>query len=237
MNAADSMSAWMVRAAHLRPALAPIANVLLAEEARKPQRLEALGSAIDLPVYETRLFDLPADLQAFRQHCAMVTHSGRWRLALRLSRRGAAFVRQLDIDAETAVAVCDRDVDAPPFVAAVTPYRSPDRSGTLLVQETRTVLELSMGPHTWISKGNAPSRESVVTCLFEFPWISIRYSTHLVQLRQLTYKTLRDSLALVTGQSIRELSWCPVPVYAEFHWHAIEGYRFIECSWADVWTR
>jgi hypothetical protein len=231
------MSAWAERARSLSVEHGTWADQMSREESSKVGRLHTLAKQIGLPIYDTRDFDLPRQIGRYRTRCARITSRGFWSLAVRFSRgpNSTAFFRKLGVSSAVAVQAARRHARRGPFTATVTPYRTPDRSGTLFVGEDRALLELAFGPHTWISKGG-PNSNRVVRCLLQFPRHSVEYSSSDQETRTILYRVFEDVVGIVLGCRLRALADFEARAYAEFHWHIEHGYRFIECSFADAWT-
>lgn len=209
---------------------------ILEEERAKALRLQRLSERIGLPIYETQEFILPADEKSYVAACDEITASGFWELALRFSTLGKTDVLFRGLGAnKTAAIAAAKSQRCKSFIAAVTPYREPERSGTLWMKDGSAVLEVVFGPHFWLTQSR-PDHVELLRCEFVFPHKSVRYSMADTQHRRLLYGIFRDVIHIVLDTTLREASVFPRSVYCEFHWHAVLGYRFIECSGASVWT-
>ena len=198
-----SMSAWIVKMSEVSESHARFALAMRHEEQTKVSRLAQLAKDIGLPIIESFDFKLPEQIQEFERIGQRIMASN-WRLALRLSQdTGNILYRELDIDLDTALSVI-RDVKtAEPFWVRLTPYRHPDRSGTLWCRKGDIVLELALGPHQWLTKAS-PNNELLLSCSYRFPHYSVQYSTTKTEHRYMLYSCLRDVVRLVLGCSIRD---------------------------------
>jgi hypothetical protein len=209
---------------------------IVEQENSKVSRLQELAMRIGLPVYETQEFTLPSQGKSYLSACEAIIEQD-WRLALRLTSDAGrkVLVRQLDADFEDARVVLERVQDLHNIKAQVMPYRTPGQSGTILINRTKAVMEFVFGPHFWISK-TPPEDEVIYSCSFDFPYLSLRYSTDDPRIRAKLYSTFQAVLEYTTGLSVMVLRESMPPLYAEFHWHKNKGYRFIEYSNSHHWT-
>jgi hypothetical protein len=236
-RALNSMSNWIERTGSASDGLHTVTTKILAEELSKSKRLNALAEQIGLPIYDVREYKLPQEIEPYRIRCADITRDGTWRIAIRFARPPLydAFVRVLGADLAEALQAAEAHKTASAFIAQVTPYRTPDQSGTLLVRRGEARLELVFGPHSWISKA-PPTQDAIIICNYELPDLSIQYSVDKTDVRQLMYRHLVEVVRMVLGYGISGLRESGLSVYTEFHWHKHIGYRFLECSFSPVWT-
>ena len=211
--------------------------MIIEEEKSKVDRLRQLSISIGLPIYRSRIFSLPSDCDDYVQACYEITNSGEWNIALRfmVAPDYRSVFRQLGADLESALAAMDKFKNTEGCIVRVSPYRIPEKCGTLWIQRGRVTLEVAAGPHTWISR-TPPEHGILQSCSFTFPFISLKHSTTDSSKRLKIYRMLREVIGIVCGCKLSMLPDIQVSVYAEFHWHQSVGYCFIECSFSEAWT-
>lgn len=230
-----SMSRWTSAGESLSPRLQRFSQAIRLEEAGKEHRLRRLAQHIGLPVYEVRSFRFPDDAGALETCCREMCAEFGWRLAVRVVENGQLLLRELDITPERTIKECNRLYGNQSLVVTVTPYRVPELSGTFWVRDGQVLLEVAMGPHFWLSKW-APPEEEVLRCWVSPTATSVAYSTVDLERRRLLFHTATAVSRHTLGCSLRLAATMALAVYAEFHWHATLGYRFIECSFSPTWT-
>ena len=229
----QSMSHWWAERAHLASGAQSFFEALQKEEGGKSARLAALARDIALPTYPTAAFSLPSELAAFGAHCREIAADGVWSVALKIvDETGRAIFRRLGLGAEAAVSAAD----SAKGLALVTPYRDPELSGTLWLRDGGLVVEISRGPHFWLTKW-APAEDCVLRGRASALDPRLKFDGDLSE-------TDREQVSRIVSSAGRALFGCSVTgmltldtrVYAEFHWFRAFGIRFIECSFSRAWT-
>lgn len=235
-NERTSMSAWVSAMTAATSELSVFAAAMLTEEASKHDRLRKMSETLGLPVYDRYIFQLPMDEGKCADCVRNITESGFWNVALRVSSPSTRLLlRELNVDLDRFTELRETIRKFPKAVVELTPYREPDRSGSLLIDGHRAILEMVEGPHFWITKFAVDHRD-LMSCSFRFPFTSIRYSVDDPLRRSLLYRTFKYVTGLLAGSRVRDVCIESTGLYAEFHWHAGLGYKFIECSYDPVWT-
>jgi hypothetical protein len=232
-----TMAEWAAQLQTLLPEHAAFADALLREEDKKVRRLYELADETGLPIYKSLRFKLHSELVAFRKACLKITKNSKWQLAIRINRvdTGKVLFRGLGISAPEALAAVKKLPKGDVCIATVTPYRTPARSGTLLVEKGRVTMEFAFGPHTILSKGSGDA-ENLLHCSYGPFSESIKYSTADEKIRAILFEMLKKSVQMVLGFNYKEVPKWKGAAYAEFHWHEDIGFRFIECSFSPVWS-
>ena len=232
-----TMAEWVVRLQSLSPEHTAFADTLLREEDEKVARLTQISAQTGLPIYQSFRFKLHSESAAFHESCLKITTNSKWQLAIRVNRvdTGKVLFRGLGISAQEALAVVNELQTGDISIATVTPYRTPARSGTLLIKDGRVTMEFAFGPHTIISKGSGDGG-NLFNCSYGPFSESIKYSTADEKIRAILFEMLKQSVKLVLGFNFKEVPKWKGAVYAEFHWHEDIGFRFIECSFSPAWV-
>jgi len=212
------------------------ARSLLKEEEGKLARLTSLSATIGLPVYETFEFLLPTQAEKLLRLVSHLTRD-QWKLSCRMMNvvDGRLVFRHLDIDVNIATAAIAEIPQDQRCTASISPYKEPTISGTALVSRGNANLEMVYGPHFWLTKA-APEGIDVLRCWYSFPSVSIRYSTPDPAERLTLFVHLKRVLDITLGLSIKHVRDAESALYAEYHWRADLGYRFLDCSYSRVWT-
>lgn len=212
------------------------ANALLEEEFSKKARLKDLSNTLGLPIYDTFHFILPNENNIFIDLCNKKIKNG-WKLSLRLMdlKEEQLLFRNLDINIKEVLSLIERLNKIETIKASIRPYKTPSVSGTLLINQSDVLLEIIFGPHDWLTK-SPPMGVTIFRCWYQFPHMSVNYSTNNPQLRLTMYRLLKDVVIIVFNLEIHQLSEIEKSVYAEFIWHESLGYKFYECSFSNVWT-
>ena len=232
-----TMAEWVQRLRSLSSGHEEFAKELLREEQGKVERLARMANDTGLPIYESFRFCLPSQREAFERVCRRITSTPAWRLAVRISRSRTSDVlfRSLGVSANQAMAMIKELPKDDTCTAIVSAYKLPERSGSLRIVNGQAEMDFVFGPHTVISKGGPAGIELFHCCNDPFTR-SVKYSTRDERIRAILFTTFRDAIRLVLGCSLKEATDWERTVYAEFHWHKDVGYRFIECTYSDVWT-
>lgn len=231
------MAEWLFNLRLQSPRHDVFARALISEEEAKIERLSKFARETGLPIYESSRFKLPSQEHDFLRECRRITGIQQWRLAVRVSLSNASRVvfRGLDISVEEACSALRRLPRDDSYIVAVSPYRTPARSGTIRIANGHAEMEFAFGPHTILSKGHAAENE-LFYCTYGPFSPSIKYSTPDRKLRELLFSAFSQTTRLVLGCSLKDSVRCHLAAYAEFHWHEDIGFRFIECSFSPVWT-
>lgn len=229
------MEAWCSRLQETGQAGRHFARTLMEEEGRKLARLTALSATIGLPLHNNYLFKLPREIRQMIRQCRALKRLG-WKLSFRLTGKdGRLLFRDVDADVDEVTDFAENLPRTRQSAARLSPYKEPTVSGTLLAASGSAWLEIVYGPHYWLTK-SAPPDVQILSCSYRFPQLSVQYSTEDENLRAFLFKQLRDILRITLGVRVRMLAELNPSVYAEYHWHSDFGYRFLECSYARVWT-
>lgn len=230
-----SMEEWCTRVLEAGGKAAALARALLAEEEEKLVRLEALASSIGLPLHENHCFTLPDQSAELLDMCRALSRDG-WKLSLRiLDRAGRLLFRDVDSKPVSLPVQLRLHAQNGAYRARLSPYKEPDASGTVMISAGDTRLEMVYGPHYWLTKA-PPEGVSILRCRYEFPFISLKYSTEDPLQRRALFRHLKNIVRMTLGINIRQLPELNSSLYAEYHWRSDQGYKFLECSFSPVWT-
>jgi hypothetical protein len=209
---------------------------VLDEDEEKLGRVRSLAATIGLPILDTLVFRLPSDANHLF-HAISKQLEGGWNVSFRVMNEdsGALVFRDLDVDVKAVKSELSKLPSGHKFRASISPYKPASISGTLLVRPDDLVLEIVYGPHFWLTK-SLPDGVQMFRCCYTAPDVSVRYSTGDAKHRAILHRHLEDITRLALGLNIRHAREAGRPVYAEYIWREDFGYRFLDCSYASVWT-
>jgi hypothetical protein len=208
---------------------------VLNEDGEKLSRVRLLAATIGLPILDTITFSLPKDSDRLLKAITCQRGDG-WKVSFRvMNDDGALVFRDLDVSSKAVKAVLLQLPIGHKFRSSISPYKPATISGTLLVREDDMVLEAVYGPHFWLTK-NQPDGAQVLRCWYSSPNVSVRYSTDDEGQRITLHRHFEYLSRLTLGLSLKNAREAGRSVYAEYIWRQDFGYRFLDCSYAPVWT-